>query len=1047
MTYGKAFHFLQKPRKISIFFTLKVLPIAFLVFFFLIQFFLLPSFAQAAPIGEFTNIKGRVDVAKAGKNARPVKLRDSISVGDIVRTERQSMAEITFIEKSIIRLRSSSRLEISEYLVERDKTKGILKLFRGMVHSTVNTAHKKIFGQGKNNIYEVHTPTAVVGVRGSEFKTFFKNGVSGAIFDKGSGYCFNINLPDILKNINAGQGMLVLDPTKPPVIKPATDPLFQQYMNDSGLMKSGQDVSKGDIRITDKTGKPIDSVVLEIPGEDAPKDRSIEVVKDSHLINTKSEYIVDAKGHKAKTVKGSDLIKKGGVQLRQEPKRFAVVPSSENPEDIGKEVAEAIRILTGEETHEEAFERLRQQQIYEELFDKMYETFLRADEKKRRTSKNQRKEEEEIEDDRGIESVVPYLQERRTSKNQRKEEEEMEDDRGIESVVPYLQPIIIFDVSLDSTETEKSKKAESRLGYIKLESIFSAYGMTESGDKGGSATETTKDMFVFEYLSDDDDIATDGFDDPHLAFRYKVFEEPYWERQKKQEMFLSRPDLFKDIRPDLFKDVTPDDPGVDYHWPVKVDLTPIMAPYFGETRAFSIMGDDPRSIQQSKTFPNDPLFKSRGSWGQGYFDQWGLHRIGFKPSDGKKNSLWPKKAKPVIVAVIDTGIDRTHPEISASLWKNEKEIPGNGIDDDKNGYIDDVYGWNFVDNNNDIRDLNGHGTVTAGIIASLINNRIGIAGVNPFAKIMPIKAMEWDGKGWAFDIAKAIIYAVNNGARVINISIGGKRLNPMELFAVNYARSKGVIVVAAAGNEGINTKEFSPAGLPGVVTVAATGPDNKRVGYSGWGAGVDIAAPGVDILSLRARRTDLLKFEKKNYKPGTAIVGRDKDYYRVTGTSFSAPFVSGVASLILAKNPKLSGMQATRMILHSANDIDMPGWDQFTGYGLLDASAALKADPDFYVLSRIFKVGGTKKEGKFYIEVSGRAMADNFKRAWIEAGKGNNPTEWVKVSDDITAPINRGQLALILPKHFRGEKQWTLRLIVEHQNGFKRESRFSLKLG
>jgi len=181
MTYGKAFHFLQKPRKISIFFTLKVLPIAFLVFFFLIQFFLLPSFAQAAPIGEFTNIKGRVDVAKAGKNARPVKLRDSISVGDIVRTERQSMAEITFIEKSIIRLRSSSRLEISEYLVERDKTKGILKLFRGMVHSTVNTAHKKIFGQGKNNIYEVHTPTAVVGVRGSEFKTFFKNGVSGAI--------------------------------------------------------------------------------------------------------------------------------------------------------------------------------------------------------------------------------------------------------------------------------------------------------------------------------------------------------------------------------------------------------------------------------------------------------------------------------------------------------------------------------------------------------------------------------------------------------------------------------------------------------------------------------------------------------------------------------------------------------------------------------------------------------------------------------------------------------------------------------------------------
>jgi hypothetical protein len=492
-----------------------------------------------------------------------------------------------------------------------------------------------------------------------------------------------------------------------------------------------------------------------------------------------------------------------------------------------------------------------------------------------------------------------------------------------------------------------------------------------------------------------------------------------------------------------------DDPGVDVSidWLSAIRVTkPSRSKHFGETMGYFLIKDDPRSIQQSDTFPNDPLFRSRGSWGQGYFDQWGLRRIGFSPTTVKE-SLWPKKAKPVIVAVIDTGIDRSHPEITASVWQNEKEVPGNGIDDDKNGYIDDVYGWNFVDNNNDIRDINGHGTITAGIIAALTNNGSGIAGVNPFAKIMTVKAMEWDGRGWAFDIAKAIIYAVNNGARVINVSIGGKRLNRMELLAVGYARRKGAIVVAAAGNEGVNTKEFSPAGLPGVVTVAATGPDDKRVGYSGWGAAVDIAAPGVDILSLRAKRTDLLKFEKKNYKPGTAFVGEDKDYYRVTGTSFSAPFVTGVASLILSKDPELSGMQVTRMILHSARDIDVPGWDQFTGYGLLDAEAALKADPDFYVLSRIFKVGGIKKEGKFFIEVSGRAMANSFKRAWIEAGKGNKPAEWIKVSDDITAPVNRGQIALIPPIHFRGAKEWTLRLVVGHQNGLKRESRFNLKLG
>lgn len=777
---------------------------------------------------------------------------------------------------------------------------------------------------------------------------------------------------------------------------------------------TGQAVSKKDIKITDKTGKPIDSVVLEIPGDDAPKDKSIEVVKGGQLINPKSEYIVDAEGYKAETIKGSDLIKEDGVQLRQEPNRFAVVPSSKNPEDIGKEVALAIYILTGEaEKDQERETRFLLDYHLKNMREKM-----------------------------GTDVT------------------DKEDDR---SIVDHLQPIFVFNTAWEPTETEKSKEAESHLGYIKLESIFSTWTL-ESKDKKDSATEKATDMFAFEWLSPDDDIAIDEFDDTLWQFRYKVhFGGPGPEKIIKSEntetlkggstgSATEKPPNFTGYEkwrlysPDLSKQVTPDDPGVDYHWPVRVDLTPIRTPY-SETRAFSIMGDDPRSIQKAKTFPNDPLFRSRGSWGQNYSDQWGLRRIGFEPSDSKKNSLWPEKAEPVIVAVIDTGIDRFHPEISASLWKNEKEIPNNSKDDDKNGYVDDVHGWNFVDKNNDIRDINGHGTVTAGIIAALTNNRAGIAGVNPFAKIMPIKAMEWNGRGWAFDIAKAIIYAVNNGARVINISIGGKRLNPMELFAVNYARSKGAIVVAAAGNEGVNTKEFSPAGLPGVVTVAATDPDDKRVGYSGWGAGVDIAAPGVDILSLRARRTDLLKFEKKDYKPGTAFVGRDKDYYRVTGTSFSTPFVSGVASLILSKNPELSGMQATRMILHSAKDIDVPGWDQFTGYGLLDASAAMKADPDFYVLSRIFKVAGTKKEGKFFIEVSGRAMANNFKRAWVEAGKGNNPTEWVKVSDDITAPINRGQLALILPKHFRGEKQWTLRLIVEHENGFKRESRFSLKLG
>ena len=529
------------------------LKIFFLLFFFLIQIFLMAGFAQAVPIGEFTDIKGSVDITMVGKDARPAKLGHGVNVGDIVQTKRKSMAEITLVDSNIIRLSSASRVKISEYLVKKDQTKEIFNLFRGTVQSIVKTAHTRIFGLGKKNIYEVHTPTAVVGVRGSEFKTFYKNGVSGAIFDKGNGYCYNINLPDILKNINAGQGMLILDPTQPPVIKPATDPLFQKYMDGSGLMKLGQDVSKGDIKITDTRGESIKTTMIEIPGEDAPKDESIELVNIDQLINPKSEYIVDAEGHKAKTVKGSDLIQQGDVQLKQEPNRFAVVPSGESPEEMGKEVAIAIYILTGEAERDEA-----------KISNMLVDYHL----------KNMREK-------MGIDAT-----------------EAEKDERG-ESVVPHRQPIFIFNTGWEPTETEKSKEAESHLGYIKLESIFSAYGTPKSGDKKDSATETTTDMFSFEWFSPDDDIAIDEFGDIPPIFRYKVhFGETRWERRKKQERLLSRPDLFKDIRPDLFKDVIPDDPGVD-----KTFSMPGLDFWSGGrtwNRDTIIIKDDPRSIQQKE---------------------------------------------------------------------------------------------------------------------------------------------------------------------------------------------------------------------------------------------------------------------------------------------------------------------------------------------------------------------------------------------------------------------------------------------------------------
>lgn len=440
---------------------------------------------------------------------------------------------------------------------------------------------------------------------------------------------------------------------------------------------------------------------------------------------------------------------------------------------------------------------------------------------------------------------------------------------------------------------------------------------------------------------------------------------------------------------------------------------------------------------------NDPYYNATGTWGQCYGDQWGLKRIGF--ADDKK-SLWPKGGTPVVVAVLDTGIDMYHPDLIAKTWINEDEIPGNRKDDDNNGYIDDVYGWNFVDNNNDITDLNGHGTIVSGIIGAWTNNNIGIAGVNPWAVIMPVKITDFDNKGWSLSLAKAIMYAADNGARVINLSVGGKRLTHAEQIAVNYALDKGVLVVTAAGNDGINTNDFSPAGLDGVITVACTDPDDKRVNFSNWGREVDIAAPGVDILSLRARGTDYLFYEREDYKSRLAIIGEDSKYYRTGGSSFSAPFVSGTASLILSKNPKLSGQDLRRMIVYSAEDIDVPGRDQYTGYGLLDARAALAADPEYFVEVQIDGLKMAKRGERTVFDVSGTVDADRLEAAWIEVGRGEDPDTWKAVSSKIKKPVTQGLLGNFDVAEVKGYKKWTVRLIAEHKNGRKQEARYLLTL-
>ena len=313
---------------------------------------------------------------------------------------------------------------------------------------------------------------------------------------------------------------------------------------------------------------------------------------------------------------------------------------------------------------------------------------------------------------------------------------------------------------------------------------------------------------------------------------------------------------------------------------------------------------------------------------------------------------------------------------------------------------------------------------------------------------MVLRALDAFGRGHASMTAAAIAYAVDNGARVINLSMGGPGPSRTAQLAVDYARQKGVVVVVAAGNSGAQISGYAPSGLNGVITVSATDRRDRRAPFSNWGPGIDIAAPGIDVLSLRARKTDLLALIRGvKYEKGAGIVGEDRAYYRASGTSFATPLVTGTVSLLFSRNPKLSGEQASRMVLNSAHDIETPGIDNFTGYGLLDAVAALKASPGYFVESRIAGVKVVRKGGRPRLELIGTADADKFAGAIVQIGKGDAPDKWLSVKGKITAPIRNSALKDLPVRLFRGAKRWTIRLITTDKDGSQREARFSLKLG
>ncbi|MEW5909798.1 MAG: S8 family peptidase [Thermodesulfobacteriota bacterium] len=287
---------------------------------------------------------------------------------------------------------------------------------------------------------------------------------------------------------------------------------------------------------------------------------------------------------------------------------------------------------------------------------------------------------------------------------------------------------------------------------------------------------------------------------------------------------------------------------------------------------------EPNYILYLTATPNDPNFGLL----------WGLHNsgqtvngiAGTPDADIDGPEAWNLNVgnANVIVAVVDSGVFTSHPDLSANIWINPGEIPGNGIDDDLNGYIDDRNGWDFHDNDADPDDLNGHGTHVAGTVAAIANNGIGIAGVNWNARIMALKFTDAEGSGSTSDAIKCILYASAMGAKVINNSWGGGGFSQALKDAIDASPA---VVVCAAGNSGFNNDSIphypSNYSSPNLIAVAASNQNDNLAVFSNYGStSVDVAAPGVNILST-------LNNGGYGYKDGT---------------SMATPHVSGLAALL-----------------------------------------------------------------------------------------------------------------------------------------------------
>ena len=423
----------------------------------------------------------------------------------------------------------------------------------------------------------------------------------------------------------------------------------------------------------------------------------------------------------------------------------------------------------------------------------------------------------------------------------------------------------------------------------------------------------------------------------------------------------------------------------------------------------------PNYLNRHAIAPDDPLYK----------EQWGLEKIRWEDARADAGA-----SREILIAIVDSGIEYTHPDLSENIWINAAEWDGvPGVDDDANGYVDDVRGWDFTDaptlpgtgdyliRDNDPMDESGHGTHVAGIVGAAADNGIGVAGVFPHGKLMALRA----GLNLSFgslleddDVAAAIVYAADNRADVINMSWGDPRMSPLIRDVIQYAYGRGCVLVAAAGNERTEGL-FFPAGLDETLAVGASDASDQFAHFSNFGWNLDLLAPGVGVIS-------------------TYLSGQ---YKTLSGTSMAAPHVAGLAGLILSHHPDFSPEEVRWRLVSSGEELYEPGWDPRSGYGRIDAVRALAEEAPHSVRILEPHTGGGTDSTLVVIGTAAGADILGYELSW---GQGTAPGRWYPISRRDASFTLRDTLG-VWDASERSDGRYVLRLVARRRDGSEIEDR------